>query len=132
MKAKPILLGTVIGVFFMIFTGLVFLPAVLSSDMLKPRILQSVNQRLPGNLKVEQWRFKWFSGIEAKDITYDDQNQNIFIEVAELKGYRGLVQLIANRNNLGGIEIIRPQVLFYISDNQQPKTSEKSEPSQSH
>jgi hypothetical protein len=130
MKKKPILLGTVIVVFFMIFAGLVFLPAVLSSDALKPRILQTVNERLPGKLQVAQWRFKWFSGIAAKDITYDDQNQNIFIEVAELKGYRGLVQLIANRNNLGGIEIIRPQVLFYISDSQQPKTSEKSEPSQ--
>ncbi|MGD8993544.1 MAG: hypothetical protein PVI00_18955, partial [Desulfobacterales bacterium] len=93
MKTKPILTGTVIVVFFMIFAGLVFLPAVLSSDMLKPRILQSINQRLPGKLQVEQWRFKWFSGIEAKGITYDHRRENIFIEVAELKGYRGLVQL---------------------------------------
>ncbi len=130
METKPILVGTVIVVFFVIFAGLVFLPAVLSSDMLKPHILKSVNQQLPGNLQVAQWRFKWFSGIEAKGITYDDQTQNIFIEVAELKGYRGLVQLIANRNNLGGVEIIRPQVLFYISDNQQTKPSKKAEPSQ--
>ena len=130
MKAKPIIVGTVIVVFFVIFAGLVFLPAVLSSDMLKPQILQSVNQRLPGNLKVAQWRFKWFSGIEAKGITYDDQNQSLFIEVAELIGYRGLIQLIASRNNLGGVEIIRPQVLFYISDNQQPKPLTKAEPLQ--
>ena len=130
MKTKPILIGTVIVVFFMIFTGLVFLPAVLSSDMLKPRILQSVNQRLPGKLQVEQWRFKWFSGIEAKGIIYDHQEENIFIEVAELKGYRGLVQLMTNARNIGGVEIIRPQVLFYFSEKQRKKGPAKSEPSQ--
>ncbi|MBT8365458.1 MAG: hypothetical protein KJP23_12200 [Deltaproteobacteria bacterium] len=46
MKTKPILLGTVVAVFFMIFTGLVFLPAVLSSEALKPRILHAVNDWL--------------------------------------------------------------------------------------
>jgi translocation and assembly module TamB len=129
MKTRPLLVGTVIVVFFMIFAGFVFLPAVLSSDVLKPHILQSVNQRLPGNLQVAQWRFKWFSGIEAKGITYNDQQQNVFIEVAELKGYRGLVQLIANARNLGGVEIIKPQVLFYISDQQQPKPPKTAAPS---
>lgn len=130
MKTKPILLGTAISVLFVIFAGLVFLPAILSSDILKPRILQSVNQRLPGKLQVAQWRFKWFSGIEAQGIIYDDQKQNLFVEVEELKGYRGLAQLMFNARNLGGIEIVRPQVLFYISDDQRPEASKKAEPSQ--
>ncbi|MBW2433525.1 MAG: DUF748 domain-containing protein [Deltaproteobacteria bacterium] len=130
MKKNPILLGTAFAVFFVIFAGLVFLPAVLSSEVLKPRILKAVNERLPGRLQVAQWRFKWFSGIEAKGITYDHQQERIFIEVAELKGYRGLVQLMANARNLGGIEVIRPQVLLYISDRQQTEVSKKAEPSQ--
>jgi translocation and assembly module TamB len=130
MKTKSILLATAIVVFFVIFTALVFLPAILSSDMLKPRILQAVNQRLPGTLQVEHWRFKWFSGTKAKGIIYDDQKQNLFIEVAELKGYRGLFQLMANSRNLGGIEIIRPQALFYISDKRQAKALKKGAPSQ--
>ncbi len=130
MKTKPILLGTVVAVFFMIFTGLVFLPAVLSSEALKPRILQAVNERLPGKLQVAQWRFKWFSGIEAKGIIYDHQEEHIFIEVAEIKGYRGLVQLMANARNLGGVEVIKPQVLFYLTDNQRRKPSKTGEPSQ--
>ncbi|MGD9083462.1 MAG: AsmA-like C-terminal region-containing protein [Desulfobacterales bacterium] len=130
MKKKPLLIGTAIAAFFIIFAGLVFLPAVLSSELLKPRILQAVNERLPGKLQLERWRFKWFSGIEAKGITYDQQEENVFIEVAELKGYRGLVQLITNARNLGGVEIIRPQVLFYISDRQPPEVSKKAEPSQ--
>ena len=76
MKKKPILLGTSIAVLFLIFTGLVFLPAVLSSDVLKPRVLKAVNERLPGKLQVAKWRFKWFSGIEAKGIIYDHRQEN--------------------------------------------------------
>ena len=123
MKAKPILIGTAIVFFFVIFSGLVFLPAILSSEMLKPRILQSVNQHLPGTLQVAQWRFKWFSGIEAKGVTYDHQEQNLFVEIDELKGYKGLAQLMVNARNMGGVEIIRPQLLFYISDKQKTETS---------
>ena len=130
MKTKPILLSSAIVVFFIIFAGLVFLPAIISSDALKPRILQSINQRLPGKLQVAQWRFKWFSGIEAKGIIYDDQKQNLFVEVDELKGYRGLVQLIVNTRNLGGIEIIRPQLLFFLSEQQPSAPAKKAEPSQ--
>ena len=125
MKKKTLLLASAIVTFFIVFAGLVFLPAILSSDLLKPRILQSINQRLPGKLQVAQWRFKWFSGIEAKGIIYDDQEQNLFVEVDELKGYRGLFQLMANASNLGGIEIIRLQLLFYLSDKQPSAPSKK-------
>ena len=121
MKTKPALLWTVISLFFVIFVGLVFLPAILSSKLLKPRILE----------KVAEWTFKWFSGIEAKGIVYDHRQENLFIEVAELKGYRGLVQLLADTGNLGGVEVVKPQVVFYLSDKQQSDASEKTEYPQS-
>ena len=131
MKTKPVLLWTAISLFFVIFVGLVFLPAILSSNWLKPRILESVNRHLPGQLQVAEWRFKWFSGIEAKGIIYDHRKENLFIEVAALKGYRGLVQLIADTGNLGGIEVVKPQVLFYLSDKQPSDVSGKTESPQS-
>ena len=71
MKTKPVLIWTAISLFFVIFVGLVFLPAILSSNLLKPAILETVNRHLPGRLQVAEWRFKWFSGIEAKGIVYD-------------------------------------------------------------
>ena len=97
------LLWVGISFFFVIFAGLVFLPAVLSSDMLRPSILEKINRHLPGRLQVAEWSFKWFSGIEAKGIVYDHRQENIFIEIAALKGYRGLAQLLADAGNLGGI-----------------------------
>ena len=106
MKTKSILLGTAVALFFVIFAGLVFLPAIISSDLLKPRLLQSVNQHLPGQLQIEAWTFKWFSGISARGITYDHRQENLLVKVSELKGYRGLVHLMINAGNLA--PTIRP------------------------
>ena len=128
MKIKSTLVGTLIALSFVIFAALVFMPAILSSDMLKPRILQEVNQHLPGQLRVSEWKFKWFSGIEAKGITYDHRQGNLLVEVAELKGYRGLVHLIADPGSLGAVELLKPDVLFYLSDKKQPKTPQENEP----
>ena len=131
MKTKPVLLWTAVCLFFVVFVGLVFLPAILSSNLLKPRILESVNRRLPGQLQVAEWTLKWFSGIEAKGIIYDHRQENIFIEVAELKGYRGLVQLLTDTGNLGGVEVVKPQVVFYLSDKPSSDVSDKTESTQS-
>jgi hypothetical protein len=128
MKTKSTLIGTLVALFFVIFAGLVFLPAILSSDILKPRILQEVNQHLPGQLRVSEWKFKWFSGIEAKGITYDHRRENLLVEVAELKGYRGLVHLIVDPGNLGAVELLKPDVLFYLSDKKQPETPQANGP----
>ena len=129
MKTKSTLIGTVVALFFVIFAGLVFLPAILSSDTLKPRLLQAVNQRLPGQLQVSEWKFKWFSGIDAKGITYDHRQENLLIEVAELKGYRGLLQLIVDPGNLGAVELLKPDVLFYLSDKKQSEKPKQKGPS---
>jgi hypothetical protein len=131
MKTKAVLFWTAISLFFVIFIGLVFLPAILSSNLLKPRILESINRHLPGQLQVAEWTFKWFSGIEAKGIIYDHRQENLFIEVAELKGYRGLVQLMADTGNLGAIEAVKPQVVFYLPDKQPSDVSEKAAAPQS-
>jgi hypothetical protein len=129
MKTKSTLIRTLLALCLVIFAGLVFLPAILSSDILKPRILQEVNQHLPGQLRVSEWKFKWFSGIEAKGIIYDHRQENLLVEVAELKGYRGLVHLIADPGNLGAIELLKPDVLFYLSDKKRPETPKQDEPS---
>ena len=112
MKTKPVLLWTAISLVFVIFVGLVFLPAILSSNLLKPRILESVNRQLPGKLQVADWTFKWFSGIEAKGITYEHRQENLFVEVAALKGYRGLFQLLVDAGNLAVLISIRRMWCF--------------------
>lgn len=130
MKTKSVLRGAAVAFFFVIFAGLVFLPAILSSDMLKPHLLQAVNQHLPGQLQIEAWKFKWFSGINATGITYDHRRENLLVKVAELKGYRGLLQLMMNSGHLGAVEVIKPQVIFYLSDTSPSDSSQATESSQ--
>ena len=127
MKTKSVLLSAAVAFFFVIFAVLVFLPAILSSDTLKPRLLQTVNQHLPGQLQIEEWTFKWFSGFNAKGVTYDHRQENLLVTVAELKGYRGLVQLLINSGSLGGVEVVKPQLLFYLSDKTPSDSSQKTE-----
>jgi hypothetical protein len=110
------LFGSAIALFMMIFAALVFLPAILSSDLLKPRLLQQINRHLPGQLQVQQWRFKWFSGIEVQGITYDYRQQNLQVIIPKLRAYRGLIRLIFNPYNLGAIEVIQPEAVFFIQD----------------
>jgi hypothetical protein len=131
MKTKSVFLSAAAALFFVIFVGLVFLPAIISSNMLKPRLLQSVNQHLPGQLHIEAWTFKWFSGISARGITYDHRQGNLLVKVAELKGYRGLVHLMINAGNLGGVEVVKPQVAFYLTDKKQSDSSEETASPQS-
>ena len=130
MKTKPVLFGTAIALFFVVFAGLVFLPAILSSDLLKPRLLQQINRHLPGQLQVERWRLKWFSGIEARGITYDHRQQNLLVKIAKLRGYRGLIQLIVNARNLGGIEVVEPEMVFFLQDRPQIKPPARVKSSQ--
>ncbi len=127
MRKKSIFLGIAVAFFFVIFAAMVFLPAIISSDMLKPRLLQAVNRHLAGQLQVEEWTFKWFSGVSARGITYDHRQENLLVKVAELKGYRGLVQLMINASNLGGVEVVKPQVVFYLPDKRTSDRSEKVE-----
>lgn len=126
MKKKPVFLGMAIALFFAIFAGLVFLPAILSGDMLKARLLQEINHRLPGKLQVEQWGFEWFGGIEAKGISYDLRQQNLLINIANLKVYHGLIRLVANPRNLGGIEVVEPEVVFFLRDKALKEPSHKA------
>ena len=130
MKTRPVLFGTAIALFLGVFAGLVFLPAILSSDMLKPRLLQKINRYLPGQLSVEQWSFKWFSTIEVKGITYDYREKNLLIKIAKLREYRGLFQLITNAHKLGGLEVIEPEVAFFLQDKPLKERSNKVESSQ--
>jgi hypothetical protein len=129
-KKKPILFGTAITLFCVIFIVLVFLPAILSTDMLKSRLLQRINRHLPGQLQIERWRFKWFSGFEVTGIAYDYRQQNLLLKIAKLSGYHGLIQFIANPRNLGGIEVVEPEMIFFLQDKPREEPSDKTESSQ--
>ncbi len=113
MKKKSIVLGILAGLFLIIIIGLIFLPSILSSDFAKTQILRRANQRLPGTLHIDKLEFHWFSGIEASKISYDNRRGGLRIDVAELRGDRGLLHFMRTLNNVGTVEIKDPLFYFY-------------------
>ena len=113
MKKKSIVQGIVAGLFLIVIIGLIFLPAILSSDFARAHILLQANQRLPGKLLVDTWSLHWFSGIEVKGILYDNRENGLLVEVAELKNDQGLVHFIRTLNTVGTVEVKDPVVYFY-------------------
>ena len=114
----------------LIIVGL--LPGIMSSDMMKPFVLQKVNAQLPGQLQVEKWSVGWLGGIEGGGIAYDNRQDDLFVQVTELKIERGLLGLILAGGKPGAVEIIDPTVIFYLAEKtagQDSKTAPPATPS---
>jgi len=129
MKKKSIVLGIVAGLFLIAIIGLIFLPTILSSDFAKAQVLLQANQRLPGMLHVDKWSLHWFDGIEAKGIIYDNRQDGLRVEVAELKNNQGLIHFIQTFNNVGAVEVKEPVVYFYPVTKAPAQVPEEKTPS---
>jgi hypothetical protein len=112
MKKKSIALGILASLLFIIIIGVIFLPFILSSEFAKTQILRQANQRLPGTLQINELAFHWFSGTEARKISYDNRRSGLRIDIAELKNDRGLLHFMRSQNNAGTVDVKDP--VFYL------------------
>jgi len=127
MKKTGIILSILGGLFLVVLIIVALLPVIVSSDMMKPFVLQRVNQQLPGRLQVKDWSLGWFDGIESTGIFYDNRQDDLLVKIAEFKIHKGLLELIMTRGKLGTVEVTDPAVVFFISDKTRPQVSEKPE-----
>ena len=130
MKKKSIVLGILTGLFLVIIIGLIFLPSILSSDFAKAQILRRANQRLPGTLQINKLAFHWFSGIEARKISYDNRGDGLRIDIAELKNDRGLLHFMRSLNNVGTVDVKDPVFYIYPLPPSPEPPSEKAAPAE--
>jgi len=104
------------------------LPAIVSSDMLKPFVIKKLNQQLPGQVQLESWSVSWFSGIEGQGIVYDNRRDGLLAQVSEIKTEKGLMGLILAGGELGAVDIIDPAVVFYLSEKTEARDPQKTPP----
>ncbi|MBT8372631.1 MAG: DUF748 domain-containing protein, partial [Deltaproteobacteria bacterium] len=130
MKKKYIIFGTIAGLLVVVLIVIALLPGIMSSDLMKPFILQKVNQQMPGQIQVKDLSLGWFGRIEGKDIVYDNRGDDLLVRVSEFKTSKGLFGLILARGELGTIEVINPEVVFFIPDNPKPKATEEAKASE--
>ena len=128
MKKSRIVIGVTAGLLFAVLIIVALLPAIVSSDMLKPFVIKRLNQQLPGQVQLESWSVSWFSGIEGQGIVYDNRRDGLFAQVSEIKTEKGLLGLILAGAELGAVEIINPAVVFYLSEKTEARDPQKTPP----
>ena len=128
MKKKHIILSILGAVLLTVLIVVAWLPGIVSSDMMKPYVMQAVNQKIPGQLQVKAWSLSWFGTIEIKEIVYDNRQDNLLARIAEIKTSSGLLDLILDRGNLGMVEVIDPAGVLYIPDNIETPQPRDSQP----
>jgi translocation and assembly module TamB len=129
MKKTAIILSILGGLLLVLLVIIAALPGIISSDMMKPRIMQLVNQQIPGQVRVKAWSLSWFSEIEIKEIVYDNRQDNLLARIAEINTSNGLLDLALGGGNLGAIEIIDPALVLYDSEKSGiQQTKDKSRP----
>jgi hypothetical protein len=128
MKKSSVVLSLTAGLLVVALIIIALLPAIVSSDRMKPFVIRKVNQQLPGQLQLESWSVSWFGGVEGQGIVYDNRPDGLLVQVSELKTEKGLLGLILAGGELGAVEIIDPAVVFYLSDMTEARDSQKTPP----
>ena len=128
MKKSSVVLSLTAGLLVVALIIIALLPAIVSSDRMKPFVIRKVNQQLPGQLQLESWSVSWFGGVEGQGIVYDNRPDGLLVQVSELKTEKGLLGLIMADGELGAVEIIDPAVVFYLSDITEARDSQKTPP----
>ncbi|MBW2337961.1 MAG: hypothetical protein JRF47_14605, partial [Deltaproteobacteria bacterium] len=128
MKKSSVVLSLTAGLLVVALIIIALLPAIVSSDRMKPFVIRKVNQQLPGQLQLESWSVSWFGGVEGQGIIYDNRPDGLLVQVSEIKTEKGLLGLIMADGELGAVEIINPAVVFYLSDMTGARDSQKTPP----
>ena len=128
MKKSSVVLSVTAGLLVVALIIIALLPAIVSSDMMKPYVIQKVNQQFPGQVQLESWSVSWFGGIESLGIVYDNRTDGLLAQVSAIKTEKGLLALILAGGELGAVEIIDPAVVFYLSDKAEARDSQKTPP----
>ena len=112
MKKSKIILSLAAG---LVVTGLIIialLPAIVSSDMMKPLVIEQINHQLPGQLQLESWSLSWFGGIEVQGLVYDNQSGGLLAQVSEIRAEKGIWNLMVAGGELGSVEIVDPVMVW--------------------
>ena len=129
MKKSSLVISLAVGLLAVATIFIALLPAIMTSDMMKPFVIQKINQRLPGDLQLESWSAGWFGSIEVQGIAYDNAPDGMRARVSGIKSEKGLLGLMLAGGKLGRVDINDPAVVFIISGKADAKDTDAIPPS---
>jgi hypothetical protein len=105
-----------VSVIVILLIALLLVPLILSSRAGKDFVLGKVNDRIDGELSVENWSLRWIFGTRAKGVHYSDTAGNCVVQIEEVTTSSGILGLLGDRKNIGRTEIIRPKVVVVVRE----------------
>lgn len=128
MKKKVIIFSVLGAVLLTMLILVALLPRIVSSDRMRPFVLRTINQQIPGDLQINSWSLHWFGGLLVKGIVYDNRQDDLLVRAAEFKTDSGILGLIAGRGDWGAVEIQEPAVFIYTGEKSRPRKPKGTPP----
>ncbi len=104
----------------------IFLPAFLSSEMARQKILAIANEKYEGNIELGRLNVSWGGPCLLDKLLVKDSNGYELFKVDQIKTTVGLLHLLISRQDLGTFEVNSPDV--YIRSESRGESSDKNKP----
>jgi len=104
-----------LGLLFVIFIVLLFLPQLSSTSWVSGKIKQTINENIPGELEYTQLTISWLNGLQIDKLVYDDKEGGSHLTIEEISTSRGLLSLATNYKDVGVINVRKPQAVLSMN-----------------
>ena len=114
-KSRRWLITGVVIVLIIVVT-IALVPAILSSQWGKGRVLNMAAPHLPGELQVDSWSLSWLGEQSLAGLRYANPGVGITLDAAEISVGKGLVSLLLDRGDIGTVTVRQPVTLLRLPE----------------
>ena len=114
-KSRKWLITGVVVVLIIVVT-IALVPALLSSQWGKGRVLNMAAPHLPGELQIDSWSLSWLGEQSLSGLRYADPGAGITLDATEISIGKGLVSLVLDRGDIGTVTVRQPVTLLRLPD----------------
>ena len=108
-----IAIGALIALVFLVIA---LLPALVSSQWGKGRVLALAAPSMPGEVQIDSWSLSWFGAQNIKGISYRDQAAGLRVDSNEVVVDKGLFSFLLDRGDVGTVTVVRPDIQYRLPE----------------
>lgn len=107
---------TLLSIFVLLLFFVAILPNILSQSWLLHRLVESINQEIPGNISIQSLRLSWFGKQQLYGLELRDPAGQTVVLVDEAQLHTPLLGMFQEKMNLGILELQRPFIKLYMME----------------
>ncbi len=126
-KRWPLVIAAILVLLILL---VLLIPTIASTGLVRSIVVSKINDNLTGKVDIKDWSLGWFSGIDVRDVTvFDSQNQEV-LSVGHVHTDLTLLNAIKGNYDLGNTLIEEPNLVkFTIGEDGQSNYQKLSKPS---